>query len=960
MRCLPLIGVLCAASTVLPAAAEDALPFQHKAEVYRDKEGEVMVFALRLEQPFLAEEFEKSNYLRLKSADPRAYLIYPKETKFEQKHAEFYGRLRGEGKVPLSLSYEMVTENPDGTRRVEVRQGTVEVPVPSAETGSKSIYTQWAREQNRHFAHLLLYYPEETFYQYCLLQSKDRYGVSPPPVPRATPDATALEADLYYAFVGPKSLQSSLQRHTLAVGTRPGDLNVHVSTLKPPVLRSHDYEKLVEQKKEKGIEPEVHEVAKLVPADQYFVHFNTLSALSELLDVVTQWSDNLLRLHSLRAQDDQLRPKLEVQLCFRKEPLTQLFADGVVSEVAGTGSDQFITEGTDVTMILRVEKPDEFRKAADGWVAEVLRKFPKAVRREFNYREHKVVAHYTTDRVVSSFVTEHDGWVVYSNSHRAIRRVIDAASGQAPNLHASLDYRYVTTILPPSGEPNCGYVFVPQAMLRRLVGPEAKISEKRRLQCYNNLVMLNNASLFYRLEYGRSPENLSDLAEGRFIDTGKIVCPHGGAYAFDAEHDTCTCSLHNRLKYLTPNCELSVLNVSQAEAQEYDRYKKRFAEFWQGKFNPYAVRATIDGRVKLEMCVLPFANGSSYDAVRGMVDKNPQPIDVGAFAPSAVASVAMVPGREGIGAFLKSVPGVTEVLKANPTLTDLSWLGDRAAIHFCDGETILEIDPAALTGLKLPALGDVPLSMQTAVAAALAALEMPIYGTIDVENRESAEQLLKRLSSQIFLQGGDLFGIATRLDAYQLPAYKKHDVYVFSWQLYALKIRLYCSLVGDQLVAATKPEILREVIDAAAAQPEREAVEAHALVRMDRQALDRLYDDVERYWDEKSRLACHRNIISIYMLKKLYDVPVDEVGRLSDAKYGVLYYCPEHGEYRYDAERDQVFCTVHGNRQRARQTPPEEGKSSFARFVQDVEEMLAYVRFRDDAAIVTVEVQRGK
>ena len=49
-----------------------------------------------------------------------------------------------------------------------------------------------------------------------------------------------------------------------------------------------------------------------------------------------------------------------------------------------------------------------------------------------------------------------------------------------------------------------------QAMLRRLVGPEAKISEKRRIQCFNNLVMLNNASLFYRLEYGRSPATLSD------------------------------------------------------------------------------------------------------------------------------------------------------------------------------------------------------------------------------------------------------------------------------------------------------------------------------------------------------------------------------------------------------------------------------------------------------------------
>ena len=39
------------------------------------------------------------------------------------------------------------------------------------------------------------------------------------------------------------------------------------------------------------------------------------------------------------------------------------------------------------------------------------------------------------------------------------------------------------------------------------------------------------------------------------------------------------------------------------------------------------------------------------------------------------------------------------------------------------------------------------------------------------------------------------------------------------------------------------------------------------------QLLDRMYADAEFYWGEKSRLACHENIISIYNLHKLYDAP---------------------------------------------------------------------------------------
>ena len=88
--------------------------------------------------------------------------------------------------------------------------------------------------------------------------------------------------------------------------------------------------------------------------------------------------------------------------------------------------------------------------------------------------------------------------------------MIDTASGKSERLADSLDYRYVSTIMPPVKDQSRGYLFVPEACIKRLVGPAAKISEKRRLQCSNNLVMLNNASMFYRLEHRKSPSSLSE------------------------------------------------------------------------------------------------------------------------------------------------------------------------------------------------------------------------------------------------------------------------------------------------------------------------------------------------------------------------------------------------------------------------------------------------------------------
>ena len=738
-----------------------------------------------------------------------------------------------------------------------------------------------------------------------------------------------------------------------------------INQLSPPTMQSLPYRQLLDEKRAKQQrEPKRADIARLVPEDQYFLHFHSFRAAGELLDLTVDWGDSLLRLFRVTAQDNRVQQKFDEQLCLRRDPLTKLFADGVVAEMAVTGSDPFVLEGTDLTLILRLKQPELFQKAADAWLTETKDSHPDLVQQDFNYRGHKVAARYTTDRVVSSFVATHGEYAIYSNSHRAIRDVLDAAMGVSPRLFDALDYQYVTTILPPRDDANSGYLFASEAFIRRMISPAAKISEKRRLECFNNLVMLNNASLMYRMENGKSPGSLSDLVEAHFVDPSKVVCPHGGAYAIDSAHDTCTCSLHNRLKYLTPNCELSVLKVSQEEQAEYERYKQRYEQFWRTVFDPIAVRITVEPQVKLETCVLPFANGGLYQTLRSQLAAKPQVIDTQHIAKSAVVSVAAVPGREAIASFVRELPGVAEVLQADPTLADMKWLGDRASLHFCDDDTVLEVDPTRFRPLDLPLISHVSIDEQMIASTVLAAATMPTYVTFDIEDREKAARLLEQLSKRVPLKEGDLFGLGTHFDSYRLPDYKQHAQYVFSFQLYAVKLRLHAAIVGNQMVAATKPEILKQVIDAEGSRSEKAAAEGGArepvqlLVRFNQRALDRLRSQLELYWAEKSRLACHHNAVSIYTLAKLYDTPLEDAARLSEAKYGVRYFCPEHGRYELDAAHDMVVCTVHGNRADSRQNLALDEKSSFARFLSTLDDLVATLRFDDEALIATVEIVR--
>ena len=110
--------------------------------------------------------------------------------------------------------------------------------------------------------------------------------------------------------------------------------------------------------------------------------------------------------------------------------------------------------------------------------------------------------------------------------------------------------------------------------------------------------------------------------------------------------------------------------------------------------------------------------------------------------------------------------------------------------------------------------------------------------------------------------------------------------------------------------------------------------------------MQRFRDDLRIYWEERARRASHRNIMPIYTLLHLYGVPIDEIDGLSDAKYGVTYFCPD-GDYTYDALRDQVTSTVYGSREDARQDVPDQKMSSFSKAFDSVGDVLFTLHFSE-------------
>ena len=63
------------------------------------------------------------------------------------------------------------------------------------------------------------------------------------------------------------------------------------------------------------------------------------------------WGTSLLRAITVTAKDSDIPSRHQEQLCIGVSMLTRLFGDLVIGEIAITGRDPFLKEGTDITVI---------------------------------------------------------------------------------------------------------------------------------------------------------------------------------------------------------------------------------------------------------------------------------------------------------------------------------------------------------------------------------------------------------------------------------------------------------------------------------------------------------------------------------------------------------------------------------------------------------------------------------
>ena len=589
-----------------------------------------------------ADRRKFARFPRLVPQDDRTRAVYYRHRP-TQPGLSFCGQLTGAGKANLVLLYPL-GEKPaleplplaDLVRSRGMSEVAVEadfttaraVPVPKVDPDDQHIHhddlrSLWALHQGANFAVLETQVIDFNFYSFAREATGRKYGVMAPAwVKRQMQDP---EHRLYEITTGADALAETLQLHRMlqtgGKSVEPSTARtVDVSKVRGVAVPEQPWERLLGDKK-----PVVEPLARLVPPDNYYVHFKSIRKFLEFGDLLDQWGTSAIRVVEMKSRDCQLRERYERQLCLKSTALGKLLGPAVVKGVAVTGNDPFAREGTDVTIIFHVVNRPVFLAAVEEFIKEARKEHGDRLQegRE-DYHGTTVEKFVTPLREVSLHRAVVGDFIIYSNSPTGIRRVLDAQKKGGKSLADSDDFRYLRTIFPANDAAEDGLVYLSDAFLRQLTGPVSRIKEKRRIEALTSLYMMTNAALFCAWETGKLPANQETALTGAGLRAEDVAVPEGKGVRWDNGRQIAVSDVYNTLQFATPLIELPIDKVTPAEEKAYNDFREEYSKLWRTYYDPIGLRFNFDAkRVQVETHILPLGAGAKEMLMVGTASHHP-------------------------------------------------------------------------------------------------------------------------------------------------------------------------------------------------------------------------------------------------------------------------------------------------------------------------------------------------
>ncbi len=772
-----------------------------------------------------------------------------------------------------------------------------------------------------------------SFFAYAYEKLRARLGKNSPLATRRDAWQRPRRGGLYEVTTGALALQESLQLDRMTnSGRDTGKRSIPVKKLSGVTVRSHPWPEMIGKS-----EPKIEPIAGLVPADWYYLRFTTSKSLRNFLNFLDSWGGSLLAQVETGGQDFQTRQKIEEQICIRASWLSDLLGPAVIESLAITGSDPYMREGSDFSLLFRLKSPELFKAAVDRYIDEAKQKHADLKESKQRYRGVSIERYLTPDRTVSLHRARLADTYVYSNSPAAIRRIIDTEKGKVPSLKSSQDFVYMRSLYPLGDAKEDGFIFLSDAWLRYMTGPALRIGQKRRLETLTSMQIVKNAALFYLWEHpGAQTPALKTLARLGYLDCKQLWTVPGDRLSWTPEKFEAQSKKFGRFGYLTPHLENPVVKVSKQEQQEYETFRRRYQDYWRTYFDPVGIRVGAGQDISIELTILPLIDNSEYRQTRDAVGGKAVALEPKLRSGPVVFHLASHLNPEG-REFRQAQSFAVNMLGNNRIAVE--WIGERIEFWVEDSDALNEFlkDKKFNHFFQVPMVFGVQVKNKLGLAAFLVAMQSTI---------KTGAPGLVRFESIAPYQGAHFTAIRPT------PGSPADD---------ELKdAALYYGAVEDMLYVSTSLKALHHLVDQPTEPKDFGAAEkAHLSLRVNADAADQTRALAEQVLIDQARHAEQSHLRNLWLLAhtvglgpKAQVSPKQVLGYRIDSVLG--------NQYHYQADSDQIVGSVSGSLW-APKTPTKLAKTSpLGRLLHVFRSLRSTLEFTPEGLHTELTIRRRK
>jgi hypothetical protein len=453
------------------------------------------------------------------------------------------------------------------------------------------------------------------------------------------------------------------------------------------------------------------------------VRFSSIAHFYRLRDEIDAGLTSAVAALDERSFEYDLGPRLEAELGVKQGPLSRALGPSVIQDLAVVGSDPYLREGSDVTLVFRVKAPPAFEAALATMLAMHGAAHGGLANTTIERAGVSVQVARSADGAVRRHRASAGGFEIVSNSAGAVERVLATIKGAAPRLIDEADFRYM--LARDAAVPADVLAFISDKFVAEVVGPRQKILEARRQIALAELSRPGFAALLHGWVNGRAPASVDELVASGLLKREELA--HAGGERIDWAPGRAARSSWGRVGALTPLVDLPALDkVTPAERDAYATFVAGYQDYWRTYIDPIAIRIGLPAkpgpRLDFDLRILPIIAGTDYGHMMRTVGR---------------ARVAMAGGGRGARTALGIGPDaelrrlLSHSIRELPMVGALKvdWLGDWALLGVDD-----VWQPKRATKMNASPGG---------FASTLAELvELPLYAGIEVKNRAAAAAFL--------------------------------------------------------------------------------------------------------------------------------------------------------------------------------------------------------------------------